>query len=892
VLAHRRASPHHASRLSESSSWNHRLRDWWIEQVIQHHVLLIVLGMLLTAFAGWRASLLELDSDLRALLPRDHAVVEAIDHVEQNFGVVGSINVVVRDGTPEARHALADAIAQELVGDPLLREVDHRIVGDFFIEHALYYLDEADMDALVERVEAWQHYEFCSVAPDVCVEPPDPKAPAALQAFIDQKRDAVKQRTGFVDYYERDGIEALVVFLRPNRSSADLDFAVEVSDRMSERIGEVFARDGPWREAGVSYNLVGPYVNKAAERKVISSDMVRSGVVALLGVIVVLYILFRSWRAVATLLIPLLCGVTWSLGATQLVLGHLNSITSLISSMLMGIGIDAGIHFLARARRERESHESHESIRRAFKALISPLLIASTTTASAFVIMATSAFPGFAEFGLIAALGVGLCLLAMLTIYPALLALFGVKPAKHIPPGGIGLVTRALLARPGIIFAAVALLTVASFEGVAHMRDDGFERSSRPLQSDQTRQHTEADVFLISDIFGRDVHASVLALENYADVERVYDKATQRHERNVGLEQTRVAELLAAPSLMPPKSVDQVARRQRIEQLTEDWSPRTWARLDGTPIPAEADAEWDQPGDDEEWGEFEPFEAPPPDVAPEVPQPAAPESPQPSAPQPPSAPEPPTATPGLDPADGKVLRRMLEAQPFGPEDLPPEAIGKLRGDDGSWGIFAYPNYDAADIFTGVEFMHETQTYAEDDGTFAGEPTVYATLFTILGDEWPVVIGMSVFIITAFVFWQVRSIVQTLIIISPLALAFWWTFGIMGTFDLKLTLFNVPILPAILGIGVDNGVYLAAAIRREDNTNHGLLRSVDETGRAILAATMTSVVGFGAFLVADSGGLRTIGQLAVIGISATAVAALLAVPTVAVLIQRRRDRNEV
>lgn len=858
--------------------------------MIRHHVLVVVLGLLLTTVAAILASRLELDSDLRALLPQEHAVVEAIDHVEHNYGVVGSINVVVRDGTPEARHALADAIALELVDDPLLREVDHRIVGDFFIEHALYYLDELEMDALVERVEAWQHYEFCSVAPDVCVEPPDPKAPTALQAFIDQKRDAVKERTGFVDYYERDGIEALVVFLRPVGSSADLDFAVEVSDRMFERIGEVFARDGPWREAGVSYNLVGPYVNKAAERKVISGDMVRSGLVALLGVIMVLYILFRSWRAVATLLIPLLCGVTWSLGATQLVLGHLNSITSLISSMLMGIGIDAGIHFLARARRERETYESEESIRRAFKALIAPLLIASTTTASAFVIMATSAFPGFAEFGIIAGLGVGLCLLSMLTIYPALLALFGVKPAKHMPPEGIGLVTRVLLGRPGVIFAAVALLTVASLEGVAHMRDDGFERSSRPLQSDQTRGQMEADVFLISDIFGRDVHASVLALDSYADVERVYDKATQRHERNLGLEQTRVAELLAAPVLMPPRSVDQAARRARIEQLTEDWSPRTWARLEGTPIPADAD-DWDQPGDDdEEWGEFEPFEAPPPDVAPESPEPA-PASPARESPQPSTEPPPPTATPGLDPTDGKVLRRMLEAQPFGPEDLPPEAIGKLRGDDGSWGIFAYPNYDAADIFTGVEFMHETQTYADGEGTFAGEPTVYATLFTILGDEWPIVIGMSVLIIMAFVFWQVRSIGQTLILLSPLALAFWWTFGIMGTFDLKLSLFNVPILPAILGIGVDNGVYLAAAIRREDSTTHGLLRSVDETGRAILAATMTTMVGFGAFLVADSGGLRTIGQLAVIGIASTAVAALLAVPTVAVLIQRRRDRNE-
>jgi hypothetical protein len=104
------------------------------------------------------------------------------------------------------------------------------------------------------------------------------------------------------------------------------------------------------------------------------------------------------------------------------------------------------------------------------------------------------------------------------------------------------------------------------------------------------------------------------------------------------------------------------------------------------------------------------------------------------------------------------------------------------------------------------------------------------------------------------------------------------------------LFNVPILPAILGIGVDNGVYLTAAIRREPSTNTGLHRSVDETGRAILAATMTTVAGFGAFLVADNGGLRTIGQLAVIGISLAAVASLLAVPTIAALIQRRRDRD--
>ncbi|MFO7567388.1 MAG: MMPL family transporter [Enhygromyxa sp.] len=892
-----------------------RLRDWWIEQVIRHHRLVLVGALLLTTLAVMLASKLEIDSDLRALLPQDHEVVHSIEHVERNFGAVGSINVVLEGGTPEARHALADALAEELSDEPMLREVDHKLVGDFFVEHALYYLDEAEMDGLVERVEAWKHYEFCSAAPDICIEPPDPAAAERLQAFIDQKREAVKQRTGFTDYYEREGIEALVVFLRPNGSSADLLFAQEVSDRMFERVAEVFARDGPWRGSGMRYNLVGPYVNKAAEREVILQDMVRSGVVAVLGVVLVLFFLFRSFRAIATLLLPLFCGVAWSLAATQLVLGHLNSITSLISSIIMGLGIDAGIHFLTRARREREHHDSEESLRRAFKAVIAPLLIASTTTVSAFTVMALSEFPAFAEFGIIAALGVALCLLAMLTVYPALLALVGVKRARRLPPGGVGRATRLLLARPGLIFTAVVLLTAASIKGVYDMREDGFERSSRPLQSDENRAKTEADVFLISDIFGRDVHASVLATDNYAQLEQVYELARKRHEKRQELEDTRVAAIVAAPSLMPPKAIDQAARRQRIEALTEDWSPRTWARLEGRD-PAEVADDWDLP--DDEWGEFEAFEGEQPNIegaddekagdegsgdegtddegtgdegtdegadeqetgGEQTGDDAAPEQAGDDA-APPSA---------LDPEDGKVLRRMLEARPFTPEDLPPETIGKLRGDDGSWGIFVYPNYDAADIFIGVEFMHETQDYIDGKGTFAGEPTVYATIFTILQSEWPVVIGTATLIITALVFWQVRSIGQTLITLAPLALAFFWTFGILGTFGLKLSLFNVPILPAILGIGVDNGVYLTAAIRREPSTNTGLHRSVDETGRAILAATMTTAVGFGAFLVADNGGLRTIGQLAVIGILSAAVASLLAVPTVAALIQRRRDRD--
>lgn len=891
--------------------------------VIQHRLVVLALAGVLTLLSAWLASQLQIDSDLRALLPRDHEVIEAIEAVEDNFGAVGSINIVIEGGTPEARHALADAIAEGVADDEMLREVEHRLDNSFFVEHALYYLPESEMDALVERVEAWQHYEFCSAAPDVCIEPPDAEAPAALQRFIDDKRAEAQQRAGFDEYFESEEEQALALFLRPTQSSANLEFAVEVSDRMIAKVHEIAAGEGPWSQAQLRVNLVGPYVNKAIERKIIGGDIVRSGAFALAGVIVVLYLLFRSTRAVLTLLVPLMCGVTWSLGATQLALGHLNSITSLISSVVMGIGIDAGIHFLARARREREFNDSETSIRRAFEAVIAPLLIASSTTASAFVVMASSEFPAFGEFGVIAGLGVGLCLLAMVTVFPALLATVGVKPAVRMPEGGIGAATRVLLARPGLIIAGVALLTLASFSGVQQIREDGFERSTRALQSDRARAELEADVFLIADIFGRDPHASVLAVPDYATLEALYAKASAAHAAREASEDTRVSELWAAPTILPPAEIDLEARHARIDALTEDWSPRTWARLEGKELAPQDELGWDSGGEDgedeedEDWGTFEPYEGEQPEP-PEPPEPAAgqgegeppepaagrgdPAQPEPAAgpaedeggPPEPGQPEPEVGSGEdealeLSPEDGAQLRRMLEAEPFGPTDLPPEAIGKLRGADGSWGMFAYPNYDAADIYTGVEFMEEIEGYADGNGTFAGEPTVYATILETLNEEWPVVIGLSLAAIVMFVFWQVRSVGQTLITIAPLALAFWWTFGILGALELKLSLFNVPVLPAILGIGVDNGVYLTAAIRRETSTNTGLHRSVDETGRAILAATMTTAVGFGAFLVADNGGLRTIGQLAVIGIMSAAFASLLAVPTIAALVQRRRSR---
>ncbi len=943
-------------------------RDRWIGWILRHPVLVLAAAAAVTLVSVLLAARLRIDTDLRRLLPPNHPVVRSLDDYEATFGSTGSVNLVVKGGTAPARRALADALAEAFEPDPLIEAVDYRLPSDFFVAHALYYLDAGRMSELRKLVSAWSHYEFCRAAKDVCVDEPDPAAPDRLRAFIEAERQRSYERTGFRDYYERDGIDALVMLLRPVRPSSDLAFARAVTDDVERRIAKTLASPGPWRATSVTVNVVGPYVVKALGHRTIRRDMVRSGAFAAVGVTLILYVLFRSVRAVLVLLVPLACGVAWSMGATYLVLGHLNSMTSLISTVVMGMGIDAGIHFYARIRRNRRAHHEPEAIRLAFAGLVVPLLVASATTMGAFVVMATSAFPVFREFGIIAAMGVAACLVAMVTVLPALAVLVGVRPARPRRETAARSLAAALLDRAGLLFALLVAATVLSFQGVRRV---GFEYDGRKLQSDEARARTEADTHLISRIFGKDIHAGVLVVDDLPAARRALAFARRRHAARRLAGTSVVAELFGAPDLLPPPEVDLALREKEIAQLAEDVPDTAFRRLralageapdDTSRGDAEGGDDWGLDGGDDDWGEAAP-EGPhdgpttgsvarggPPTPtgppAPEDPSPAetAPGSkarggpPTPTGPPAPGDPSPAETAPGrggsegggregtgaaadrtatadregtgatadhtgagTDPAapdgalsreDAQLLLRMLRAKPFVPTDLPAVVWRKVAASDGKQGIFAYPAFDAADIQKGVAFMEETHDYVEDPARqrFVGETTVYAAMYLALEEEAPVVLGMAGVLVTALVFWQLRAVSWTALTLVPLGLGLWWMLAVMGALGISLTLFNLPILPAILGIGVDNGVYLTDRIRRSSPDRESLADAVAETGGAIAAATTTTAVGFAAFSIADSGGLRSIGALSVAAILSIAAAALLVLPTIVDLSRRRRPAS--
>ncbi|GAI85098.1 unnamed protein product, partial [marine sediment metagenome] len=102
-------------------------------------------------------------------------------------------------------------------------------------------------------------------------------------------------------------------------------------------------------------------------------------------------------------------------------------------------------------------------------------------------------------------------------------------------------------------------------------------------------------------------------------------------------------------------------------------------------------------------------------------------------------------------------------------------------------------------------------------------------------------------------------------------------GIMVIFNLDFNFLNVIALTMIIGIGIDDGVHLANTFSHTKNVN--MLEGVSQTGRAVILTSLTTLVGFGSIALSHYPGLRSMGYVACIGISACLFASVIVLPAI-------------
>ncbi|WP_236608597.1 RND family transporter [Salinarchaeum sp. Harcht-Bsk1] len=197
----------------------------------------------------------------------------------------------------------------------------------------------------------------------------------------------------------------------------------------SDRIeGQGTPADGPGPSVEVTPTGQRTVITQQISKQIL--DTVLWSLVVTLAVVGVL--LLGAYRLTAgrgslgiVAMVPILMALSWVLGTMWLIGMPFNSITGLITSLTIGIGVAYSIHVCERYYQELDRNETVDDALHATVAGTGGALLGSAaTTAGGFGVLTFAFLPALQQFGLITAVSIGFAFLATVAVLPSLLVIW------------------------------------------------------------------------------------------------------------------------------------------------------------------------------------------------------------------------------------------------------------------------------------------------------------------------------------------------------------------------------------------------------------------------------------------------------------------------------------
>jgi predicted RND superfamily exporter protein len=205
-------------------------------------------------------------------------------------------------------------------------------------------------------------------------------------------------------------------------------------------------------------------------------------------------------------------------------------------------------------------------------------------------------------------------------------------------------------------------------------------------------------------------------------------------------------------------------------------------------------------------------------------------------------------------------------------------------------IMIYPAFAVSGGRASIAFANDVQSFVTEDGKthYPGSTSlVAAEMIQLMQRESPLMIALTFLIILVLMLVNFRSVSWALLALVPVVAGMLWMLGTMVLLGIQLDFYNLVILPAILGIGNDAGVHIVHRFRELGKGS--IMDVLRSSGEHVVMASLTTMIGFGGLLMSLHTGISSIGKLAVIGISATMIAAIILLPA---LLQWLEDRGSL
>jgi predicted RND superfamily exporter protein len=171
--------------------------------------------------------------------------------------------------------------------------------------------------------------------------------------------------------------------------------------------------------------ITGVNIASAEMKKIFGRDAWRAVYLGLIIVTILLWLDFRSLWLTTLANIQLLLGVVWMLGCMRLLGIKMNFVNAFVTTMILGVGIDYGIHIIHRISQEGLSNFG--GLMETGKAVV----MAALTNVAGFGTIGFCNYPGLRSMGIVAAIGSVTCLVTALTTLPALLILTKTRVARR-----------------------------------------------------------------------------------------------------------------------------------------------------------------------------------------------------------------------------------------------------------------------------------------------------------------------------------------------------------------------------------------------------------------------------------------------------------------------------
>lgn len=820
----------------------------FIRFVVQHKVSVLIVALLLSIAGLNQAINLRVDTDFSKLIPPEYNSVQAIEKLRATVGSESSVDVAIVSPSFEiTRRFTEDLIprAMALQGDnydePYFSRADYRRDTEFLKDNALYFSTEAELDQLENYLLDKIDESRLAANPfffDLEDEEEEPEPDTTAEALQETYNEIVGK-----DFPVSEDSTTMVVRFYPTGSLTNLNFIKQMYADLEALTEEMQpASYHPDVEVVVAGRPLRQYTEvKAIEDDVKNSFGAGAGTVLL---VVVLYFLFKSYTArsggqfspkllfskilrlpVLALLIalPLLMSLCWTFSIAYLRFETLNLMTATLGLVLFGLGIDFGIHFYARYTEERALGKS----------VIDAIEETFASTGQAITIGALSTASA---------------------LYILVLADFR------------GFSEFGFIAGTGILFALIAMLVImpaliALFEqiGLLKLETDAPKSQAQPHSA---RRYPAARMVVIASILA--VVTSIILLPrvefeyNFGSLEPVYESYNQKRDYITRVFNNSKNRNPAYIVVDDPAEVPPILTAVRT-QISQDTLSPTIRKIESMQDRFPGTAE-------EQEAKLERIAA----IRELLDDPFLSSEPS---------------------EDFDRLRRAAQTTaPVAIEQVPDYLKTQFTSKSGVMGnfIIIYPSVGLSDGRKSMAFSDDVGEVTTADGKVyhAGSSSLIAAdMLRLMQAEAPWMI-LATFLIVLVLMWiNFGSMRWALLATIPLVVGVLWMLLTMELLGLKLNFYNLIVLPAVLGIGNDAGVHIVHRYREEGPGS--LMAVLRSTGEHVTMGSLTTMIGFAGLLLSFHPGLHTIGQLAVVGIGATLISALVFLPA---LLQWLEDRE--